>query len=65
MKTTTVSKILIINYLLYEQNSSAHATRTFFSTFLRRPLHDYDMKLPNATFYGGNEHTMMNFPPSF
>ena len=28
---------------------------TLFSTFLWRPLHDYDVKPPNATFYGGRE----------
>ena len=25
---------------------------SLFSTFLGRPLHDYDVKTPNATFYG-------------
>ena len=25
------------------------------------PLHDYDVKPPNATFYGGREHTKKNF----
>ena len=38
---------------------------TLFSTFLWRPLHDYDVKLPNLTFYGGRGHTMTNFPSSF
>ena len=33
-----------------------------FSTFLWRPLRNYDVKLPNATFYGGREHTTANFP---
>ena len=33
-----------------------------FSTFLWRPLHDYDVKPPNATFYGGRGHTTTNFP---
>ena len=32
-----------------------------FSTFLWRPLHDYDMKPLNATFYGGHEYTTTNF----
>ena len=36
-----------------------------FSTFLWRPLHDYDMKPPNLTFYGGRGHTTTNFPSSF
>ena len=35
---------------------------TLFSTFLWRPLHDYDVKPPNATFYGGRGHTTTNFP---
>ena len=33
-----------------------------FCTFLWRPLHDYDVKPPNATFYGGRGHTRTNFP---
>ena len=35
---------------------------TFFSTFLWRPLQDYYVKPPNATFYGGGGHTTTNFP---
>ena len=35
---------------------------TLFSTFLWLPLHDYDVKPPNATFYGGRGHTRTNFP---
>ena len=35
---------------------------TLFSTFLWLPLHDYDMKPPNAMFYGGRGHTTTNFP---
>ena len=38
---------------------------TLFSTFLWRPLHDYDVKPPNLTFYGGRGHTTTNFPLSF
>ena len=38
---------------------------TLFSKFLWRPLHDYDVKPPNATFYEGREHTTTNFPFSF
>ena len=34
---------------------------TFFSTFLWRPVHDYDVKPPNAMFYGGHT-TTTNFP---
>ena len=33
-----------------------------FSTFPWRPLHDYGVKPPNATFYGGRERTKKNFP---
>ena len=33
-----------------------------FSTFLWRPLHDYDVKPPNATFCGGRGHTTTNCP---
>ena len=36
-----------------------------FSTFLRRPLHDYHAKPPNATFYAGREHLTTNFSFSF
>ena len=35
---------------------------TLFSTFLWRPLHEYDVKPPNATSYGGRGHTTANFP---
>ena len=35
---------------------------TLVSTFLWRPLHDYDVKPPNATFCGGRGHTMTNSP---
>ena len=38
---------------------------TLFSTFLWRPLHCYDVKPPNATFYGGVENTTKNFLLSF
>ena len=37
---------------------------TLFSTFLWRPLHDYDVK-PNLTLYGGRGHTTTNFPSYF
>ena len=37
---------------------------TLFSTFLWRPLHDYDLKPPNLTFYEGRGHTTSNFPSS-
>ena len=54
-----------INYVLYEQNSSACATRFLVHFLVRCPLHYYDVEPPNATFYGGHEHMMMNFPSSF
>ena len=38
---------------------------TPFSTFLWRPLHEYEEKSPNATFYRAREHTATNFPVSF
>ena len=38
---------------------------TLFSTFLWRQPHDYDVKPPYATFYGGREHTTTNFLFSF
>ena len=37
------------------------ALHMFFSTFLWRPLYDYDMKPPNATFYGGRELSKTKF----
>ena len=36
-----------------------------FGTFFWRPLHDYDVKPPNLTFYGGRAHTTTNFPSPF
>ena len=35
---------------------------TLFSTFLWRPLHDYDVKPPSATFHGGRGNMKTNFP---
>ena len=34
----------------------------YSTKFLWRPLHDYNTKPPNATFYGGRGHTTTNFP---
>ena len=48
-----------------KKNSSVCTSITHFSTFLWRPLHDYDVKPPNLTFYGGRGHTTTNFPLSF
>ena len=47
------------------KTTALHACITPFSTFLWRPLHDYDVKPPNLTFYGGHGHTTTNFPSSF
>ena len=49
----------------YEQNNGSACASRFFSTFRSRPLHHYDLKPPNATFYGGREHTTKNVPFSF
>ena len=45
----------------YDQNNSS-ARITLFSTFLLRPLHDYDVKPSNPTFCRGRGHTTTNFP---
>ena len=37
---------------------------TPFSTFLWRPLHDYDVKPPDVKFCGGRGHTTTNCPSS-
>ena len=31
---------------------------TLFSTFFWRPLHEYDVKPPDAMFVGGREHKL-------
>ena len=41
--------------------SKTTALHMFFSTFLWRPLYDYDVKPRNATFYGGRELTKTKF----
>ena len=52
------------NNSFYEQNNGpASASLALFSTFLW--LLDYDVKPPNAAFYGGPEHMTTNFPFSF
>ena len=38
---------------------------TLFITLLWRSLHVYDVRPPNAMFYGGCEHPTTNFPSSF
>ena len=57
--TATTSKQKQKNWLYEQKNSSARIS------FPWRPLHDYDVKHPNATFHGGPEHTTTNFPFSF
>ena len=34
----------------------------FLVHFFELPLHEYDVKPSNATFYTGREHTTTNFP---
>ena len=41
------------------------ALHTLFSRFPWRPWNDYNVKPPNATFYGGRKHRTTNFPFSF
>ena len=41
------------------------ALHNVFGTFLWRPLHDYDVKPPNLTFYGGRGDTTIIFLPRF
>ena len=42
--------------------SKPTALHVLFSTFLYGPLHHYDVKRPNVTFYGERGHTTTNFP---
>ena len=56
--------------LMIKTTGSARASRflvlTHFLDFtVWLPLHDYDVKPPNFTFYVGREHTTTNFPLSF
>ena len=37
-----------------EQKTTLHVQHTFFVHFFPVVLHDYNVKLPNYTFYGGN-----------
>ena len=41
------------------------ALHVHHATYLWRPLHDYDLKPPNLTFYGGRGHTRTISPSSF
>ena len=44
----------------YEQNNVHHAF-SYISLFFDVHILDKDVKLPNAKFYGGREHTRTNF----
>ena len=49
----------------YRFNDRNNNAARAFSTFLWRPLHDYDVKPLNLTTCGGRGHTTTNFPFSF
>ena len=51
--------------LVLWENQLLCTCNTLLSTFLWRPLHDYDVKPPNLTFYGGRGHATTNFSSSF
>ena len=59
-RTTTRSK----NNWFYDQTNSFGRASRFLVHFLWRPLHDYNVKPSNATFYRGRGHTTKNFPLS-
>ena len=60
--TTTTSK----KQLILSAKQQLCTCITHFSTFLWRPLLDYDAKPPNASFYGrGRGNTTTNSPFSF
>ena len=73
-KATKIHTLTPLTYELFFQNSSKTIGLwskqqlciciTLFSTFLWRPLHDYDMKRLNLTFYGGRGQTKTKFPNS-
>ena len=44
----------------WQNNNFARASH-FFDTFLSRPLHDYNVKVPNFTFCRGREHNTTIF----
>ena len=44
----------------WQNNNFARAPR-FFVHFFLPSLHDYDVKLPNFTFFGGREHKTTTF----
>ena len=50
------------NRFYKQDNNFAHASHF---TFLCQFLHDYDMKLPNFTFYGGHKQATMKLYFSF
>ena len=49
---------------LISKTTTLHVQHTFLYTSLRS-LHDYDVKIPNFTFYGGRKQATTNFSFSF
>ena len=43
------------------KTTALHVVGSLFSRFPWRPWNDYNVKPPNATFYGGREHRTTNF----
>ena len=46
---------------LNDQNNNSARALHFFVNISLPSLHDYDVKFPDATFYGGRKHTTTNF----
>ena len=63
VKTLILRRQLVTFGSLSNYDDDANAG--FKSTFLRRPLHNYDVKPPNLPFYDGRELATTNFPSSF
>ena len=57
--TTTSSK----NNRFNDQNNSSACASRFSVRFF--DVHDYEVKPPNLTFFGGRGHTTTNFPSTF
>ena len=57
--TTTSSK----NNRFNDQNNSSACASRFSVHFF--DVHDYEVKPPNLTFFGGRGHTTTNFPSTF
>ena len=45
---------------LISKTTTLHVHYTFFADYLPS-LHDYDVKMPNFTFYGGSKQATTNF----